>query len=298
MPELPEVETTVRDLNKKILGLKIKDVWTDFKKMVKKPALLAGGLSDFDSFKKEIIGQRIEKIKRRGKNILFYLSGGKIMLIHQKLTGHLLVGKWKLESGKWKSLIKGALEEKINTFIHLMFFLSNDKMLALSDLRKFAKVLVIDAKNLDSLKDIKNLGPEPLDKNFDFEKFKERLKNRRGKIKQVLMDQEVIAGIGNIYSDEILFEARVHPLKDVSKLSERELKEIYRAMKKILKQAIKLKGESISDYRTPSGKRGGFDRLRRVYRREGEKCPRCGAIIKRIKLAGRSAHFCPKCQKR
>ena len=298
MPELPEVETTVRDLNKKILGLKIKDVWTDFKKMVKKPALLAGGLSDFDSFKKEIIGQRIEKIKRRGKNILFYLSGGKIMLIHQKLTGHLLVGKWKLESGKWKSLIKGALEEKINTFIHLMFFLSNDKMLALSDLRKFAKVLVIDAKNLDSLKDIKNLGPEPLDKNFDFEKFKERLKNRRGKIKQVLMDQEVIAGIGNIYSDEILFEARVHPLKDVSKLSERELKEIYRAMKKILKQAIKLKGESISDYRTPSGKRGGFDRLRRVYRREGEKCPRCGAIIKRIKLAGRSAYFCPKCQKR
>ena len=298
MPELPEVETTVRDLNKKILGLKIKDVWTDFKKMVKKPALLAGGLSDFDSFKKEIIGQRIEKIKRRGKNILFYLSGGKIMLIHQKLTGHLLVGKWKLESGKWKSLIKGALEEKINTFIHLMFFLSNDKMLALSDLRKFAKVLVIDAKNLDSLKDIKNLGPEPLDKNFDFEKFKERLKNRRGKIKRVLMDQEVIAGIGNIYSDEILFEARVHPLKDVSKLSERELKEIYRAMKKILKQAIKLKGESISDYRTPSGKRGGFDRLRRVYRREGEKCPRCGAIIKRIKLAGRSAYFCPKCQKR
>ena len=298
MPELPEVETTVRDLNKKILGLKIKDVWTDFKKMVKKPALLAGGLSDFDSFKKEIIGQRIEKIKRRGKNILFYLSGGKIMLIHQKLTGHLLVGKWKLENGKWKPLIKGALEEKINTFIHLMFFLSNNKMLALSDLRKFAKVLVIDAKNLDSLKDIKNLGPEPLDKNFDFEKFKERLKNRRGKIKQVLMDQEVIAGIGNIYSDEILFEARVHPLKDVSKLSERELKEIYRAMKKILKQAIKLKGESISDYRTPSGKRGGFDRLRRVYRREGEKCPRCGAIIKRIKLAGRSAYFCPKCQKR
>ncbi len=298
MPELPEVETTVRDLNKKILGLKIKDVWTDFKKMVKKPALLAGGLSDFDSFKKEIIGQRIEKIKRRGKNILFYLSGGKIMLIHQKLTGHLLVGKWKLENGKWKPLIKGALEEKINTFIHLMFFLSNDKMLALSDLRKFAKVLVIDAKNLDSLKDIKNLGPEPLDKNFDFEKFKERLKNRRGKIKRVLMDQEVIAGIGNIYSDEILFEARVHPLKDVSKLSERELKEIYRAMKKILKQAIKLKGESISDYRTPSGKRGGFDRLRRVYRREGEKCPRCGAIIKRIKLAGRSAYFCPKCQKR
>ena len=298
MPELPEVETTVRDLNKKILGLKIKDVWTDFKKIVKKPALLAGGLSDFDSFKKEIIGQRIEKIKRRGKNILFYLSGGKIMLIHQKLTGHLLVGKWKLENGKWKPLIKGALEEKINTFIHLMFFLSNDKMLALSDLRKFAKVLVIDAKNLDSLKDIKNLGPEPLDKNFDFEKFKERLKNRRGKIKRVLMDQEVIAGIGNIYSDEILFEARVHPLKDVSKLSERELKEIYRAMKKILKQAIKLKGESISDYRTPSGKRGGFDRLRRVYRREGEKCPRCGAIIKRIKLAGRSAYFCPKCQKR
>jgi len=296
MPELPEVETTVRELNKKILGLKIKDVWTDWAKMIKRP-------KNFNDFKKEIIGRKIERVERRGKNILFQLSGDKTMLIHQKLTGHLLVGKWQLVGKKWKPLIKGPLEEKVNDYIHLMFYLSNSikggasTMLALSDLRKFAKVLVVDTEDLIELKDIKNLGPDPLAKEFTFEKFKEALKNKRGKIKQVLMDQEVIAGIGNIYSDEILFEARVHPFKDISKLPEKELKAIYRAMNKILKKAIKAKGESISDFRRTSGEKGGFDSLRKVYRREGEKCPCCGAIIQRIKLAGRSAHFCPKCQR-
>jgi len=296
MPELPEVETTVRELNKKILGLKIKDAWTDWAKMIKRP-------KNFNDFKKEVIGRKIERIKRRGKNILFHLSGGKTILIHQKLTGHLLVGKWQLAGKKWKPLIKGPLEEKVNDYIHLMLYLSNpikggtSTMLALSDLRKFAKVLVVDTKDLIELKDIKNLGPDPLAKEFTFEKLEEALKNKRGKIKQVLMNQEVIAGVGNIYSDEILFEAKIHPFKEVSKLSEKELKEIYQAMNKILKKAIKAKGESISDFRRTSGERGGFDSLRRVYRREGEKCPCCGAIIKRIKLAGRSAHFCPKCQK-
>jgi formamidopyrimidine-DNA glycosylase len=111
------------------------------------------------------------------------------------------------------------------------------------------------------------------------------------------MDQNVISGIGNIYSDEILWQAKIHPFKDISKLSEEELKEIYLAMKEILKKAIAAKGESISDFRRITGEKGGFDPLRKVYRREGEKCPRCGTIIKRIKIGGRSAHFCPTCQK-
>lgn len=290
MPELPEVETIVRDLNKKILNHKIVDVWTDFPKMIKRPKGL-------NAFKKEIVGRKIGKVRRRGKNILFDLSGGKTMLIHQKLTGHLLVGKWKLEKGQWKSLIKGPLEEKINNYIHLMFWLSGNKMLGLSDLRKFGKVLAADTKELPDLEDIKDLGPEPLAKNFSFGKFKQALEGKKGKIKQVLMDQEVIAGIGNIYSDELLFEARIHPFKDVSKLSEKELKNIYQAMKKILRRAIVLRGDSISDYRDVSGKEGGYQKIQKVYRREGEKCYRCGAIIKRVKLAGRSAHFCPTCQK-
>jgi formamidopyrimidine-DNA glycosylase len=290
MPELPEVETTVRDLKKTVVGRIFFDVWTDAKKMIKKP-------KKFEDFKKELIGKEILDVKRRGKNILFFLSSGKILLIHQKLTGHLLFGIWKKEEGIWKSKIEGPLaEDPMNRFLHLIFFFKDGWQLALSDLRKFAKVEILTKEELE--KEIEKLGPEPLDKDFTFEKFKERiLKKKKGKIKQVLMDQEVIAGIGNIYSDEILWKAKIHPFKRVGKLSEEELKRIYKAMKEILPKAIEVGGESISDYRRPSGERGGFDPLRKVYRREGEKCFRCGAKIKRVKLGQRSAHLCPVCQK-
>ena len=290
MPELPEVETTVRDLNKTILGRKIEDIWSDFKKMIKKP-------KDFGEFKKETKNKKIEKVRRRGKNILIDLSGNKTLLIHQKLTGHFLVGSWKLEVGSWIPLIKGSLEEPVNRFIHLMFWLDDELMLALSDLRKFAKVELWDKEELERSKEFRSLGPEPLEKDFSFEKFKEALsQKKKGKIKQVLMDQTIIAGIGNIYSDEILWTAKVHPLKKTSRLNNEEIKRIFQAMKKVLKQALGLRGTSISDYRRPSGEKGYYTEKRKVYRREGDKCPRCGTIIKRIKLTGRSAHFCPNCQ--
>jgi len=294
MPELPEVETTVKDLNKKIKGLRIQDVWTDWAKMIKSP-------KDFNTFKKEIVGEKIRKVERRGKNILFRLNS-KTLLIHQKLTGHLLIGKWTLKNKEWKSN-NGYLKEKVNQYIHLMFYLSGpakggiNKMLGLSDLRKFGKVLVVDSKNLENLEDIKNLGPEPLDKKFTFNKFKEVLKNKRGKIKQVLINQTVIAGIGNIYSDEILFEAKIHPLKDTQKLKEDDLKRIYQAMKKILRRAIVLGGDSMRDYRNTAGKKGRYQEIQKVYQQEGEECYRCKSKIKRIKIGGRSAHYCPSCQK-
>ena len=211
------------------------------------------------------------------------------------MTGHLLLGYWILDNGYWIPKTKGPLQEKINTYIHLLFTLDNGKMLALSDLRKFAKVELLNQEELK--KEIGYLGPEPLEKNFTFPKFKEVLRGKKGKVKQILMDQTVIAGIGNIYSDEILWKAKIHPFKEVLTLKEDELKKIYQAMREILPKAIKLGGESISDFRRLSGVRGYFDKERKVYRREGEKCSRCGTIIKRIKLAGRSAHFCPKCQK-
>ena len=218
------------------------------------------------------------------------------------MTGHLLLGKWELEKGGWQAKIPGLLsEDPMNRFLHLMFWLDDGRhppttqMLALSDLRKFAKVELGDKEEI--LKELEELGPEPLEKNFIFQKFKEILSGQKGKIKQVLMDQGVIAGIGNIYSDEILWTAKIHPFRDISKISETELKAIYQAMRKILPRAIELGGESISDFRRISGGRGYFDKERKVYRREGQKCSRCGTIIKRIKLAGRSAHFCPNCQK-
>lgn len=306
MPELPEVETIVRDLNRKVLGRAFVDVWTDWKKMIHLRQGFGGQVKKPDSFKKfkkEIKGKKIKKVWRRGKNILFELSEGKTLLIHQKLTGHLLLGDWKREVKAWRPIKPGPLEDPINRFLHLIFWLDNKhhlsipKQLALSDLRKFAKVELWNSQELKESKEFTGLGPEPLEESFTFQKFQEILKKEKRKIKQVLMDQTVIAGIGNIYSDEILFEAKIRPLKEAPRLTLAELKRIYQAIKKILKKAVELRGTSISDFRDLEGKRGSFGKVRKVYRKDGEKCPRCSAKIKRIKLAGRSAHFCPKCQK-
>jgi len=290
MPELPEVETTVRDLKRTILKRIFFDIWTDTKKIIKKP-------KNFKIFKKELIGKEVVDVKRRAKNILIFLSSGKILLIHLKLTGHLLFGKWKREKKEWISEIEGPLkEDPMNKFLRLIFFFKDGWQLALSDLRKFAKIEILTKEELE--KELSSLGPEPLEENFTFEKFKERLlKKKKGKIKQVLMDQKIIAGIGNIYSDEILWTAKIHPFKKIERLSEKQLKEIYKVMRKILLQAIETGGESISDFRRINGEKGGFDKLRKVYRREGEGCFRCTTKIKRLKLGQRSTYFCPMCQK-
>jgi len=315
MPELPEVQTTVEGLKSKVLKRTFVDVWSDWKKIIKKP-------KDFEQFKKEIKNKKIKKIWRRAKNVIFDLSpsnfdvkekkhrrkressklvgdksDGYSLLVHQKMTGHLLVGNWKLLNEKWEPTKEGPLKDPYNRFLHLVFFFDDGKMMALSDVRKFAKVELQKTDDLLNSKEFKNLGPEPLDNNFTFAKFKEILKNKKGRIKQVLMNPETVAGIGNIYSSEILWWAKIHPEKNVAKLNEKELKLLYNSIKKVLSLAVRLGGESFSDYRKPDGSKGGFDTERKVYRREGQKCSRCGAKIKRIKSGGRSAFFCPSCQK-
>lgn len=291
MPELPEVQTIVDDLNKKIRGLTITDVWTDWPKYFKR------SLGGWERFKKTVKNKKIKNVWRVGKNIIFDLSGDKKMLIHQKMTGHLLIGHWQIKNNRPILTEKGLLAEKVNDYIHAVFWLSKNKMMGFSDLRKFGKILVVDKKDFNNLEDIKNIGPDPLESSFKFKEFKNLITKKRRVIKKILMDQNVISGIGNIYADEILFTARIHPLKKTEKLSEKELKTIFEATKKILKKAIRLRGTSTSDYRDTSGKKGGYGDVRLVYQREGKKCPnKCGGIIKRIKIGGRSAHFCPICQ--
>ncbi|MCP6719273.1 MAG: DNA-formamidopyrimidine glycosylase [Patescibacteria group bacterium] len=289
MPELPEVETTVLDLRKKVLKRTFVDIWTDFKKMIKRP-------KSFQKFRKELIGKKVENVRRRAKNILIDISNDKTLLLHQKISGHTLVGRWELKKKQWVSKLPGPLlDDSKNRFLHLIFFLDNGKQLAISDPRKFAKAELWDRDELE--KEFKNLGPEPLEDSFTFEEFKKSLKKRKkGKIKQVLMDQRIIAGIGNIYSDEILWDTRISPFKDINSLNDQELKNIYTSIKKILKKGIQLKGDSISDYRKIDGTKGGFQLWGKAYGREGKKCQRCRTIIKREKIGGRSAHFCPKCQ--
>ena len=306
MPELPEVETIVRDLKRKIIGRKIKSAWFDSPRQIflqKKTAgfklVRAPKLSDFE---KQIKGLKIIDVQRRAKNILIYFTDEKMMLIHQKMTGHLLYGRWKIKKVQntkqlVQSILTGAMQEKANDFIHFILYFDNGWQLALSDMRKFAKVIFGNKSEIENLKELKELGPEPLEKSFDFKKFKEVVGNKTGKIKQVLMDPYVIAGIGNIYSDDILWEAKIHPFQSAKTLKDVELKKIFLAIKKILTQAVKLRGTSFSDYRDVEGKKGYYVEKRRVYQREGEKCLRCGDIIERIKMGGRSAHFCSNCQK-
>lgn len=310
MPELPEVQTIISQLQKEIPGLTIRDVWSDWPKTIqiithtdhlkirqtKKFIEKKKAQKILQVFRGDIIGKKIENIERKGKNILIYLSQNHMLLIHQKLTGHLLLGKWKISGDRPVSLIKGELEEKTNSFIHLILYLSDGNMLALSDLRKFAKVVLGSREKILSMADIVSIGPDPLEKTFKVDKFINLISSKKGPIKQILMDQEVIAGIGNIYSDEILWEVKVHPFTSANKIASDKLEDMFGAMQKILKFSIKIGGDSMSDFRGLYGKKGGFQKYHKVYQREGEMCFRCKSIIKRVKMGGRSAHYCPKCQ--
>lgn len=289
MPELPEVQTIVNDLNKKIIGRRITGVWFDWARTIKRPK--AGKLAQL------VKGAKIERVKRTGKNILIYLDKNKLILVHQKLTGHLLVGKWRIAGRKPIAIEPTALKEKVNDYIHLIFYLDNGQMLGLSDLRKFAKVLCGPKEEIENLPELKGLGPDSLGESFKVQKFQSLIAGEKRKIKQVLLDQTVVAGIGNIYSDDILWQAKVNPFKPANGLSSAESAAIYKAMKAILNKAVKLRGTSTSDFRDTAGKAGGYTEKRLVYQREGEPCRRCKTPIKRIKMAGRSAHFCSQCQK-
>lgn len=306
MPELPEVHTIITDLQKVLPGLKIMAVWTDTPSLVKHPA-------SFTAFKKEIIGREIIDVSRKGKNILIELSGNRTTLVHQKMTGHLLYGKYEAQKTKsetkWIAKESGPLrDDPENRFIHLLFSLSNGYSLALCDMRKFAKVLIWPTDKLNEMPDINTLGPDPFDKKFTLKKFTEIIKKYSTKypstslgvkkIKIFLMDQNLIAGIGNIYSDEILWRAGVNPLKPANKLSSTEIKNIYQTIKPVLAKAIKARGSSFIDYRDAYGAKGNYQNKMLAYQQTGKKCQKKdGGIIAKIKVGGRSGHYCPIHQK-
>lgn len=321
MPELPEVQTIVNDLNKTIKGSKILGViYCDNKKAFK-------GIT-FDKFKKDIKGRQILSVKRRAKYIIVNLSGdsprgirsnsansgiiprGKVLIIHLKMTGHLLIisnAKFQMsnlgspsaitiDKGRWvgKNLSE-ELQDPRNQFIHLILELSGNKILAFSDVRKFG---VIRLENSDYLASLESkLGPEPLDTKFDLDQFRKLLEGSNGKIKAVLMDPSRIAGIGNIYGDEILFKAGVRPDRRVKTLTKNEIEKIFKSIRPVLERALKYRGSSESDYRDASGKKGDYQNHSYVYRKEKQKCGKCGGEIRKIRIGQRSAHYCTVCQK-
>ena len=284
MPELPEVETVKRGLDSKIKGKIISGVLIVDKKILN---VLE---SEFLNAVKE---SRIENIERRAKNLIITLSSDFYLLLHLKMTGQLLFDTEIISKKKQDYLKKPEYK-----YARLIFFFKGGSALIFNDLRRFGYAKLIPQNKLDAEIGEKKLGPEPLDRDFTIDKFKGILKKYpKRKIKQVLMDQTVISGIGNIYSDEICFYARVSPLRPVRLLSDKEIQRIYEGIRKILFEAIELGGTSVGNYLNVCGQKGEYGKHLAVYGREGENCPDCGENVKRIKIGGRSSYFCPKCQK-
>ena len=260
MPELPEVEVIVNELRPRLVGRRIVGVQTDWPKYFQLPK--AG--TDFRSC---IRGRRINSVSRRAKYILIRLSGDHLLAVHQKISGRLLVGRWVRKPvgrhySQWQPSRSGENAPPRGRFIHLVFELDNGEQLALSDLRKFAKVLCGPEQAILDLPEIRNLGPEPLAPEFTFLKFEGLFIRKRGALKQVLMDPTFVAGIGNLYSDEILYVAQLHPLTRVEHLERGQLRVLYGSIRTVLRKSIRLGATGSPG---PDGSKRGYDRILLVY---------------------------------
>ena len=280
MPELPEVETIRKQISKQIENKKIAEIEVRYVKIIKAP---------LKKFKGAVLGARIKNVRRRGKLIIIDLSSGFSLLIHLKMTGQLIFAG---------VVPPRNLRRYDPRHIRAEFLFAGGDRLIFNDIRKFGYINSMRTKDLPEYLD-KKYGPEPLDKNFTLAKFKTILakKPRQKKIKQFLMDQKNIAGIGNIYADEILFRAGVRPDKKTATLAYDEIKKIFQSIKKILNDAIKYRGSSISNYVDSQGRAGKYHLRLKAYGRAGQPCPKCKTPITKIILSGRGTHFCPNCQK-
>ncbi len=276
MPELPEVETVIKGLRPLVTDRIVTGV------EIREENMIAYPKNDIETFKNSLIGSKIEAINRRGKYIIIELDTDKNMVIHLRMTGKLLVKE---------------VEEFRDKHTHLIFSLNDGQEIRFNNIRKFGRVYLIDKEHPEQAGGLADLGPEPLSDNLSVKDFKKLFDNRRALMKSLLLNQHFIAGIGNIYADEILFRAGVKPDRTADTLSEAEKEAIYHQMREILKKGIIYGGTSFSDYVNAFGEKGSFQEELRVHQREGEKCYSCGSKIKKIKVSGRSTYFCPRCQK-
>ena len=288
MPELPEVEVVKRSLKRKIQNLVIKNV------------KINDGNLRYKVNKVEIsklAGKRILKIKRRSKFLIFQLEKQINMMVHLGMTGKFFfVDGRNIES---KTSYYYKLDEKNQKHNRIIFFFRNKQKLIYNDVRKFGFLKFFEKKEYNKNLHFKNLGPEPLKQDFNFKYLKRYISGRNRNIKDILMDQKCISGLGNIYVNEILFLSGIMPIRQVDKLSDLEIKNIVKNTKKVLKNAIKLGGSSIKNFSSGDGKEGNFQRHFKVYGRIGEKCSNvdCNETVLRTKISNRASFFCKSCQK-
>lgn len=266
MPELPEVETIRGELDSVISGKTITDIRVNSAKVIREPGLA--------QFRKGLKGAKVLRVLRKAKVLIFELSNQKSLVVHLKMTGQFVYPG----DGK-KSRVS--------------FMLSDNKMLDFNDQRLFAELRLM--RDWRDFKFIRSLGPEPFE--ISIGQFKKMLSAKKTKIKPLIMDQNFISGIGNLYAAEALFRARIHPARQASSLSDNEKELLFRQIKDTLKEAINCKGSSVDQYVRLSGEAGGYVAHHKVYDRKGEPCKACKTPIQRISLGGRGTYFCPKCQK-
>ncbi len=273
MPELPEVETVARGLREALPGRRILAVRlgkTDF-------------IDDPAAMELRLPGTTVLRIRRLGKNLVVDLqtSGGQpdtlSLLIHLGMTGQIVII---------------SPQAPVPKHTHVFLSLDDGRELRYTDVRRFGRMAILSDDQQE--RELGGLGLEPLE--ISAEEFRTRIGSRNSQIKALLLDQGVMRGIGNIYADESLWRAKIHPKKMGSKLTGDELKRLHRAVREVLREAIRLRGSSVSDYVDSNGQKGGFQLRHRVYQRDGKKCSRCGTVIRRAIVAGRSSHFCPRCQ--
>jgi len=272
VPELPEVETIRRDLAPLVTGRTITGVEVD-------PAtlpLLAG--TSFDVLESNLVGRTIRSLGRRGKYLLFELDDGRWFVAHLRMTGRLV---WRPHDAPPEQYQRARL------------ILDNGYDLRWSDLRKFGTWRIYE--HLDDL--LAKLGPEPIDDTFDLKTFRAALAGRTAPVKAVLLDQRRMAGLGNIYVDEALFQARVRPDTPAGELSDAAVKRLYQATRDVLERGIKYRGASFRDYVDGQGNQGQQHMYVQVFRRDGKPCYICGSIIQKTVVGGRGTHFCPRCQR-
>lgn len=287
MPELPEVETVRRGLSGLIVGKKIVSVTHDH------PKSFPNAPADVEQF---MIGRTIAAIHRRAKVLLIQLSGDYSLMVHLKMTGQLVfvAPSVRFGAGHPNDSLVNALPDR-STRVTITF--DDGSTLYFNDQRKFGWVRLLPTIEIPNIDFMKKVGPEPLEADFTAEAFAERFKRRaRTNIKAALLDQTVVAGVGNIYADEALWGAKIHPQRLVSSLSEEDFRNVYTELREVMNLSIEKGGSSNQNYVNAEGKRGSYMDFARAFRREGLPCPRCGATIEKMRVAGRGTHICPVCQ--
>jgi len=287
MPELPEVETIKRDLDSRVLNKKIKTIWIE-------PSFSKKILPSTEEFL-NLIGKQFKKLNRKAKLLYFETNDNRFLLCHLKMTGQLV---YRSETGKTVSGGHAitSVDTVPNKFTRVVFTFKDKSKLYFNDLRKFGYFKFTNNNELE--KELSKYGIDALDRKMDFAMFTGILQKRKNyRIKQFLLTQDLISGLGNIYADEALFASGIRPMRRIMTLKKAEKEKLFHSIKNILRLGIEHGGTSVNTYVNGTGTKGDFQNLLKVYGKSGEPCSDCGTIIKKIKLAGRTASFCARCQK-